>query len=173
MSSAAQCPPHEFDGSYGICTRCGVSHREAVGTGYVPPIPCSQTDRKSPERLTGTCSDAGLPEERPPIDHRELLRKYIAHVSDYGINFLGRIGHPGSNQHFTAEEKDEIVRLANEPETVTDLIPEVDPVIVAVAVRKVRDMVNDLLRGTARPAVSADTFAAWFRHHADEELEER
>ena len=49
------------------------------------------------------------------VDHRELLRKYIAHVTDCeGIDYLGRLGDPMSEQDFTAEEKAELVRLASE-----------------------------------------------------------
>lgn len=49
-----------------------------------------------------------------PVDHRELLRKYIAHVNDCeGIDFIDRIGEPVSYQDFSAEEKAELVRLAS------------------------------------------------------------
>ena len=61
---------------------------------------------------------AGSDQHPPGVDHRELLRKYIAHVRDCeGIDFLDRLkgsAHSDSEQDFTAEEKAELERLASE-----------------------------------------------------------
>ena len=67
------------------------------------------------ERRVAAGALIATPDHPPGVDHRELLRKYISHVRDCeGIDYLGRLGDPMSEQDFTAEEKAELVRLASE-----------------------------------------------------------
>lgn len=54
------------------------------------------------------------PDDRPPVDYRALLAKYIEHVSDLeGVDFLRKMDRTGfSADRFTDDEWAELRRLS-------------------------------------------------------------